>query len=110
VVETTGDRTLYISGQVALDSSGAIVGEGDLKAQVQQVFENLKVALQACGATFDHVAKITIFMVDVSEIQTFRDVRDRYFERGLPASSLVQVARLARPEFLIEIEAVAVVE
>ncbi len=110
VVEVTGGRTLYVSGQVALDQAGAVVGKGNLKAQTRQVFENLKSALAACGATSDHVVNITVFMTDVSEIQTFREVRDRYFTKQLPASSLVQVVRLARPELMIEIEAVAVVE
>jgi reactive intermediate/imine deaminase len=110
VVEVAGGRTLYISGQVALDRTGAVVGKGDLEAQTRQVFENLKSALAASGAGFEHVVKITVFMTDVSQLQTFRAVRDRYFTGALPASSLVQVSRLFRPELLIEIEAVAVVE
>ena len=110
VVEATGGRTLYVSGQVALDRSGALVGAGDLKAQTRQVFENLKAALADSGATLDDVVKITVFLTDVSQIQAFREVRDGYFVRGLPASTLVQVVRLARPEFLIEMEAVAVVK
>lgn len=110
VVEVTGGRTLYVSGQIALDQAGAVIGKGDLKAQTRQVFENLKAALAASGATFDNVVKITVFMTDASEIQTFREVRARYFTKEVPASSLVQVVRLARPELMIEIEAVAVVE
>lgn len=109
VVEVTGGRTLYVSGQIALDRDGGIVGQGDLRAQTQQVLENLKAALADSQATLDHVVKITVFMTDVSEIGIFREVRDRYFAKPLPASSLVQVVRLARPELLIEIEAVAVV-
>jgi reactive intermediate/imine deaminase len=110
VVEATVGRTLYISGQIALDKEGAIVGKGDLEMQTRQVFENLKSALAAGAATLDDVVKITVFMTDVSKIQTFREVRDRYFTKELPASSLVQVVRLARPELMIEIEATAVVE
>ena len=110
VVEVKGGRTLYVSGQIAIDQSGAVVGKGDLMAQTRQVFENLKSALAGSGATLDDVVKITVFMTDVSEVQTFRDVRGHYFTKELPASSLVQVARLARPELMIEIEAVAVVE
>jgi reactive intermediate/imine deaminase len=109
VVEVTGGRTLYISGQVALDPSGALVGANDLKAQTRQVFENLRAALAASGASLEHVVKITVFMTDASQIQAFREVRDSVFTEPLPASTLVQVVRLARPEFLIEIEAVAVV-
>lgn len=109
VVETSGGRTVYVSGQVALDATGALVGAGDLKAQTSQVFENLKAALADSGGTLDDVVKITIFMTDLSQIQDFREIRNGYFPRELPASTLVQVVRLARPDFLIEIEAVAVV-
>jgi enamine deaminase RidA (YjgF/YER057c/UK114 family) len=110
VVEAAPRRTIYISGQVAFDQAGNLVGANDLKAQTGQVFENLQAALESAGASFDQVAKITIFMVDASQIQTYRDVRDRYLKDRLPASTLVQVVRLARPEWLIEIEAIAVVE
>jgi reactive intermediate/imine deaminase len=110
VVEATGGRTLYISGQIAVDQAGAVVGKGDLRAQTRQVFENLKAALAASGATLDHVVKITVFMTDVAELQAFREVRDSYFTKQPPASSLVQVVRLVRPELMIEVEAVAVVE
>ena len=109
VVEVTGGRTLYISGQVALDPSGALVGANDLKAQTRQAFENLRAALAASGASLEHVVKITVFMTDATQIQAFREVRDGVLKEPLPASTLVQVVRLARPEFLIEIEAVAVV-
>src|SRR4030095_6335687 len=109
VVETSGGRTVYVSGQVALDATGALVGTGDLKAQTRQVFENLKAALADSGGTLDDVVKITIFMTDLSPIQDFRELRTGYIPRELPASTLVQVVRLARPDFLIEIEAVAVV-
>jgi reactive intermediate/imine deaminase len=109
VVETSGGRTVYVSGQVALDKTGALVGAGDLKAQTRQVFENLKAALADSGGTLNDVVKITIFMTDLSQIQDFREIRNGYFPRELPASTLVQVVRLARPDFLIEIEAVAVV-
>lgn len=108
VVQATGGRTIYISGQVALDRTGAIVGAGDLRAQTRQVFENLKAALAAVGATFGDVAKITIFMLDVSQSQIVREIRADFLVAGRePASTLVEIRRLAREEFLIEIEAVA---
>lgn len=109
VVEVTGGRTVYISGQVALDQHGALVGEGDFAAQTQQVFENVKVALAAAGATFGDVAKITVFVTDVSQLAVFREIRTRYVGAPPPASSLVQVSQLFRPDLLIEIEAIAVV-
>lgn len=110
VVEVTGGRTLYVSGQVALDQAGNLVGKGDFGAQVRQVFANLEAALASSGATFDDVVKITVFMTDVSEIQVFREERNRHFTKELPASTLVEVAHLARPELMLEVEAVAVVE
>ena len=109
VVEASGARTLYISGQVALDDSGNIVGEGDMGAQARQVFENLHAALRSIGASFRDVAKLTYFIVDMTQMQTVREVRDQYIQpEYLPASTAVEVRRLAREEFLLEIEAVAV--
>ncbi len=110
VVEVRGGRTLYISGQIAVDRNGNVVGKGDLKAQAQQVFENLQAALAAGGATFANVVKMTFFVTDAAQVQVVRDVRDRYLEKEPPASTLVQVAALVRPELLIEVEAIAVVE
>jgi reactive intermediate/imine deaminase len=110
VVEVTGGRTIYVSGQVAVDATGAVVGAGDFAAQAQQVFANLEAALAAGNARFEHVVKITVFVTDFSDIQAFRGVRASRFGANPPASTLVQVVRLARPELMIEIEAVAVVE
>ena len=108
VVEITRGRTVFISGQVALDQAGQVVGLNDFQAQTQQVFENLKAALAAVGADFTHVVKLNMYVVDVSQLQTLRGVRDRYVNTQTPpASTLVEVRRLAREEFLIEIEAVA---
>jgi reactive intermediate/imine deaminase len=110
VVEAVGGRTLYVSGQIAVDRTGAVVGAGDMGAQSRQVFENLRAALEAGGATFDHVVKMTVFVTEMTDIQAFRDVRAGYLTGTPPASTLVQVAGLARPELLVEVEAVAVVE
>ena len=109
VVEASGARTFYISGQVALDDSGNIVGEGDMGAQARQVFENLHTALRSVGASFKDVVKLTYFIVDMSQMQAVREARDQYIQpEYLPASTAVEVRRLAREEFLLEIEAVAV--
>lgn len=109
VVEASGARTFYISGQVALDDSGNIVGEGDMGAQARQVFENLHTALRSVGASFKDVVKLTYFIVDMSQMQTVREARDQYIQpEYLPASTAVEVRRLAREEFLLEVEAVAV--
>ena len=109
VVEATGGKTVYISGQIALDKDGKVVGEGDMKAQAEQVFKNLQAALTAANATFKDVVKMNTYMTDLAQIQAVRDVRARYFGDVTPASTLVQVVHLARPEFLLEIEVVAVV-
>jgi len=109
VVEVNRGRTVYISGQIAFDRSGNIVGAGDFAAQTRQVLENLKAALAAAGATFDNVVKINTYVTDLSQIQALREIRAQYFGRNPPASTLVQVVRLARPELMIEIEAIAVV-
>jgi 2-iminobutanoate/2-iminopropanoate deaminase len=109
VVEVSRGRTIYISGQVALDKSGNVVGSGDFKAQVRQVFENLKMALASGGAGFENLVKINTYVTDMTQLQALRDIRSSYFGKTIPASTLVQVVRLARPEFMIEIEAIAVV-
>ena len=111
VVEATGPgRTIYISGQIALDKSGNLVGGADMKAQAEQVFKNLEAALASAGATFNDVVKMNTYTTDMTQVQAIRDVRGRYFAQTTPASTLVQVARLARPDLLLEIEVVAFVK
>jgi reactive intermediate/imine deaminase len=110
VVEARAGRTVYISGQVALDATGALVGSDDLHAQATQVFANLDGALAAVGATFQDVVKLTYFLLDISQIAVVRAVRDRYVDtRQPPASSAVEVRRLFRDDLLIEVEAIAVI-
>src|SRR5215510_7390626 len=109
VVEVNSGRTVYIAGQVAFDKSGNVVGKGDFAAQTTQVFENLKLALAGVGASFDNVVKINTYVTDMSQIQTLRDIRSKYYGKNAPASTLVQIGKLAREELMIEIEAIAVV-
>lgn len=112
VVVTSGGRTVYISGQVAANAKGEVVGKGDLKAQATQVFDNLKVALAAAGATPKDVVKATIYVVNfkTEDIPAIRDIRNAFFA-GVepPASTLVGVTALANPDWMIEIEMIAVV-
>ena len=113
VVVASGARTIYISGQVALDENGALVGAGDLAAQTTQVMRNLGRALAAAGATFADVVKITTYVVGYrpEHRAIIGAARSPFFPPGKPpASTLVGVAALAAPEWLIEIEAVAVVD
>jgi len=110
IVEVTGPaKTIYISGQIAFDKDGKLVGAGDMKAQAEQVFKNLQAALEAAGAKFTDVVKMNSYITDMSKIQAVRDVRARYFGEVTPASTFVQVAGLVRPDLLLEIEVVAVV-
>lgn len=112
VVSLTGGRTIYISGQIAANAKGEVVGKGDLKAQTTQVFENLKVALLAAGASPKDVVKINMFVVNLKtdDLPAIRGVRDAFFANlEPPASTLVGVTALAGPDWLLEIEAIAVV-
>jgi enamine deaminase RidA (YjgF/YER057c/UK114 family) len=110
VVEVRGGRTLYIAGQLALDKDGNLVGAGDFRAQVEQVFENLKTRLEEGNATFKDVVKLNYYITDGSDLLPVREVRNRYINtESPPASTLVVVKRLVREEYLIEVEAVAVV-
>src|SRR2546423_1247498 len=106
-----GGRLVFISGQVGLDKSGNVVSKDDFRAQAQQVFENLKAAIEAAGGTFEDVIKLNIYFLDASHLPELREVRDRYVNvKNPPTSTALQVARLFRPEFLVEIEAIAVVK
>jgi enamine deaminase RidA (YjgF/YER057c/UK114 family) len=99
---------IVIAGQVALDTKGAVVGPGDFELQASQVFRNLMAALAAAGAGPRDLVKLTTFVTDISELALFRRVRDRFLDPShLPASTLVQVPALFRPELLIEVEALA---
>jgi reactive intermediate/imine deaminase len=110
VAAVTSGKIVFIAGQVALDKSGNLVGKDHFRAQLQQVFENLKAAVEAAGGTFDDVIKLNSYFLDLAHLAEFREVRDKYINaKNPPASTAVQVPRLFRPEFLVEIEAVAVV-
>ena len=109
VVEVTAGRPVFISGQVALDGAGELVGLGDVAAQARQVFENLQAALGSVGAGFEQVVKLTFYLVDATQMPAVRDVRDRYVDTARPpASTAVEVRRLVRDDLLVEVEAVAI--
>jgi reactive intermediate/imine deaminase len=108
VVEVTSGRLAYISGQVALDRDGKLAG-GGIGSQTRQVFQNMAAALAAVGGTLGDVVKLTTYLLDVTEMDAVREVRNQYFDQGrLPAATAVQVSRLEPDGVLIEIEAVAV--
>jgi enamine deaminase RidA (YjgF/YER057c/UK114 family) len=109
VTTATGGTLVMIAGQVALDQHGNVVGPGDVAAQAEQVFRNLLAALEAAGAEPRHLVKLTTFVTDMAALPAFRAARDRVLDPAHPpASTLVEVPRLFRPEFLIEVEALAV--
>jgi enamine deaminase RidA (YjgF/YER057c/UK114 family) len=111
VVVSGAVKTIYIGGQDAVDASGAIVGKGDLKAQTEQVFQNLQTALAAAGASLEHVIKWNIYIVQGQPLQAGFEVFQRVWGRRPhpPAITGLFVAGLANPDFLVEIDAVAVV-
>ena len=108
-VETADAVWIYVSGQLALDAEGAMVGAGDLAAQTEQVFENLARVLEANGATFADVVKIQSYFSTLEGLQGSREVRARYLPAEPPASTAVRVAELLLPDALIEVDVVAVV-
>jgi enamine deaminase RidA (YjgF/YER057c/UK114 family) len=100
-------RMIAVSGQVPATAAGHLVGE-DPETQVRQVFDNLQTALAAAGARLDDVVKLTIYLVDLADLDVLRRVRDEYLgTEHLPASSLVQVSGLVHPAFRVEIDALA---
>jgi len=105
---------VYLAGQVSSDASGRLIGEGNFEAQVEQVFRNLKIAVEAAGGTMANIVKLNIYLVAAvgqAEVPKLRAIRNRYVNvENPPASTLVVVSRLAQPGWLIEIEAVAALE
>jgi enamine deaminase RidA (YjgF/YER057c/UK114 family) len=111
VVEITGPaRMVYIAGQLGLEPNGNMAGGGaDFRAQCKQAFENIKAALVAAGAEFEHVVKINNYLTDIKHLPVFREVRDTYVNtKAPPASTTVAISALARPDALFEVEAIAV--
>ena len=106
----TGDAVwIHVSGQIAIDREGNLVGPGDMRAQTRQVFENLKAILEANGATFADAVKIGTYLTTLDDLAGMREVRSEYLTAEPPASTAVQVVALVVPEALIEIDLVAVV-
>jgi 2-iminobutanoate/2-iminopropanoate deaminase len=109
VVVAPDGRTAYVAGQVAFDSTGQIVGAGDFSTQAERVFQNLRRALTSVGGSLDNVVKTTTFITDLKNVPALRDVRGKYLDsRRPPANTLLVVSSLARPELMIEVEAIAI--
>jgi 2-iminobutanoate/2-iminopropanoate deaminase len=104
-----GGQLLYISGQVAWDTSGNIVGKGDARAQARQAFQNLRQVLQATGGEVKDLMKITTYITNIEDFPAVAEARSEVFQGELPASTLIVVKSLFHPDFLIEVEGVAAV-
>jgi enamine deaminase RidA (YjgF/YER057c/UK114 family) len=101
---------VFIAGQVALDAGGQIVGAGDVEAQTEQVFKNLRGVVEACGGTIADIVKITVFTTDIAHRAAIGAARNQVFGDGpYPASTFLVISSLAQPQFLVEIEAVAII-
>ena len=113
IAKVNSGTMVYLAGQVSSDASGKLIGEGDFEAQVEQVFRNLGIAVEAAGGAMADIVKLNIYLVaeiDQADVPKMRAIRDRYVNAEKPpASTLVVVSRLARPGWLIEIEAVAAI-
>ena len=108
-VSIEGKRVICLSGQLAWDKDGNTVGKGDMRAQFRQVGENIKAALEAAGAGLEDLVKTNTYVTDMDAFFTCVDIRDEYFGPGFPTSTTVEVSRLAHPDMMIEIEAIAIV-
>jgi enamine deaminase RidA (YjgF/YER057c/UK114 family) len=114
IAKVNRGTTIYLAGQVSSDASGKLIGEGNFEAQAEQVFRNLKIAVEEAGGTMADIVKLNVYLVDevdAAAVPKLRAIRERYVNvENPPASTLVVVSRLARPGWLIEIEAVAALE
>jgi 2-iminobutanoate/2-iminopropanoate deaminase len=104
-----GGRLLYISGQVAWDAGGNVVGKGDMATQARQVFQNMRHVLQAAGGDLSNLMKITTYITNIEDFPAVVEARRQVFQGELPASTLIVVKSLFHPDFLIEVEGIAAI-
>ena len=105
------DRTVYIAGQVSVATDGKVVGQGDPEAQVRQVWRNLEAAVKSAGGSLQHIVKTTTYITHINYAGAVRKVRDELFQAGNPpTSTLLVISALANPDFMVEIEAIAVLD
>jgi enamine deaminase RidA (YjgF/YER057c/UK114 family) len=103
-------NTLYISGQVPQDVNGKLVGPGDIKAQGEQVYANLRAVVESCGGTMDNIVKLTTYATNLAFRPALAEIRNRYFPKDPPASTFVVISSLAEPGYLVEVEAMAALD
>jgi 2-iminobutanoate/2-iminopropanoate deaminase len=104
-----GGHLLYVSGQVARDTDGNVVGKGDMRTQARQVFQNLRQVLQAAGGDLKDLMKMTTYITNIEHFPAVAEIRNEVFQGELPASTLIVVKSLFNPDFLIEVEGIAAV-
>jgi enamine deaminase RidA (YjgF/YER057c/UK114 family) len=109
LIVVDGGRTVYLSGQVSRDARGKAVGIGDIQAQTEQVILNLRTALDSVRATLRDLVKVTVYTTDLRYMPLIDEVRRRHFVDALPISTLFEVSKLSQPEYLVEIDGVAVI-
>lgn len=107
VVEARG-RLVFISGMTARTPDGSIAGVGDVRAQTRQVCENLKAAVEAAGGRLEDICRVDVYVRNMEHFAAIHEVRREYFSPPLPASTLVEVTKMTSPDYLIEINAIAV--
>jgi enamine deaminase RidA (YjgF/YER057c/UK114 family) len=110
VVIAEGKKFVFIAGVLSRDRDGNVVGAGDMRAQIVQVAENLRIALEVAGATFKDLVKTTTYVTDIDEFFKYPEERSKIFGETLPTSTTVEVRRLSHPELMMEIEAVALLD
>src|SRR3954468_2527605 len=108
-VEAKG-RLVFISGMVAKAADGKVVGAGDIAVQTRQVCENVKAAVEAAGGTMDDICRVDVYVRNMEHFDRIHKVRREYFKSPPPASTMVEITKMTSPEYLIEINAIAVVE
>lgn len=110
IIDLGSCQMIVLSGQVPLDNNGNLVGQGDFEKQSEQVLLNIKNILSELGAAMEDIIRLGIYTTDISQMQAFRDVRDKFINlKTPPTSTLVQVSKLFRAEVLIEVEATAII-
>ena len=110
VVTVRGGTTIYVSGLVSRDKAGKVIGKGDMAAQIRQVGENLRLSLEAAGATLEDIVRTVTYVTDIDAFFNNVEARQEFLGQGMPTSSTIGVSRLSHPDFMVEIEAFAVID
>ena len=108
MIEAAG-RLVFISGMTSRRADGSIAGVGDIEGQTRQVCENIKAAVEAAGGTMDDICRVDVYIRNMEQFDTIHRVRREYFREPLPASTMVEVVKMTHPDYLIEINAIAVI-